>query len=63
MEEQVSLCIENLVPNFMYELKIKSPNTITKLIEKGTSIEYSLIHKGILKMNKDNTNMNLSTNR
>ena len=47
----------------MYELKIKSPNTISKLMKKGASIEYVLIHKGILKTNKDNTNTNSSNEK
>ena len=47
----------------MYELKIKSPSTISKLMKKGASIEDALIHKGILKMNKDNTNTNSSNDK
>lgn len=59
-EQQVNLCIENLVPNLMYELKIKSKNTIGKLMKKGASFEDSIIQKCILKTNKENTNRNLS---
>ena len=47
----------------MYELKIKSPSTISKLMKKGVSIEDSLIRKGILKKNKDNTNTNSSNDK
>lgn len=62
-EEQFNLCIKNLVPYLMYKIKIKSPSTIAKLMKKGTSIEDTLIHKGVLKVNKDNTNMNSSTDK
>lgn len=62
-EEKVNLCIENLVPELMYELKIKSPSTIVKLMKKRVSIEDSLIHKGILKINKDNNNMSTYTDK
>jgi hypothetical protein len=47
----------------MYELKIKSPSTIAKSMKKGASIEDALIRKGVLKVNKDNTNTNLSTDK
>ena len=47
----------------MYELKIKSPSTISKLMKKGASIEDALIHKGILKTNKENTNTNSSNDK
>ena len=47
----------------MYEHKIKSPNTISKLMKKGASIEDVIIIKGILKINKDNTNKKSSTNK
>lgn len=62
-EQQVKLCIENLVPDLMYELKIKSPSTISKLMKKGASIEDALIRKGILGTNKDNTNTNSSNDK
>ena len=62
-EQQVNLCIDNLVPNLMYELKIKSPSTISKLMKKGASIEDALIHKGILKTNKENTNTSSSNDK
>lgn len=62
-EEQVNPCIENLVLDLMYELKIKSPTTIEKLMKKGASIEDALIHKGVLMVNKDNTNTNSSTEK
>ena len=62
-EQQVNLCIENLVPDLMYELKIKIPSTISKLMKKGASIEDALIRKGILKTKKDNTNTNLSNDK
>lgn len=62
-DQQVNLCIENLVPDLMYELKIKSPSTISKLMKKGVSIEDALISKGILKTNKDNTNTNSSNDK
>ena len=47
----------------MYELKIKSPSTISKLMKKGASIEDALIRKGILKTNKDNTNTHPSNDK
>ena len=47
----------------MYELKIKSPSTSAKLMKKGASIEDALIHKGILKTNKYNTNMKSFTDK
>ena len=47
----------------MYELKIKSPSTISKLMKKWASIEDALFRKGILKMNKDNTNTTLSNDK
>ena len=47
----------------MYELKIKSPSTIAKIMKKVSSIEDALICKGVLKINKDNTNTNLSTDK
>ena len=47
----------------MYGLKIKSPSTIAKLMKKGASIKDALIRKGVIKINKDNANMNLSTNK
>ena len=55
--------IVNLVLDLIYELKIKSPSTISKLMKKGASIEDSLIYKGILKKNKDNTNTNSSNEK
>lgn len=51
-EQQVNLYIKNLVPDLMYKLKIKSSSTISKPMKKGATIEYALIHKGILKINK-----------
>ena len=62
-EEQVNLCIDNLIPDLMYELKIKSPSTIEKLMKKGASIEDALVCKGAIKINIANTNMNLSTDK
>ncbi len=62
-EQQVNLCIENLVLDLMYELKIKSPSTISKLMKKGASIEDALIRKGVLKINKENTNTNSSNDK
>lgn len=47
----------------MYELKLKSPSTIEKLIKKGMSIETALVAKGIIKLNKDNDNTNYSGDR
>ena len=47
----------------MYELKIKSPSTITKLMKKGASIEDALVRKGVIKINKDNINTNSSTDK
>ena len=47
----------------MYELKIKSPSTITKLMKKGASIKDALIRKGVIEINQDNTNMNSSTDK
>ena len=47
----------------MYELKIKSLSTIAKLMKKGASIKDALIRKGVIKINKDNTNMNSSTDK
>ena len=47
----------------MYELKIKSPSTIAKLMKKGASIEDALVCKGVIKINKDNANVNSSTNK
>lgn len=44
----------------MYELKLKSPNTIEKLIKKGMNIETALVAKGIIKLNKDSDNTNNS---
>ena len=35
----------------MYELKIKSPSTIAKLMKKGASIEDALVRKGVIKIN------------
>ena len=49
--------------DLMYELKTKSPSTISKLMKKGASIEDALIYKGILKTNKDNTNTNSSNDK
>ena len=62
-KEQVNLCIKNLIPNLMYELKIKIPSTIFKLMKKGASIEDALIYKGILKTNKENPNTNSSNDK
>ena len=59
-EEQVNMCIDNLIPDLMYELKIKSPSTIAKLMKKGASIEDALVYKGVININKDNTNTNSS---
>ena len=42
---------------------MKSPSTISKLMKKGASIEDDLIHKGILKTNKDKTNTNSSNDK
>ena len=47
----------------MYELKIKSPSTIAKLMKKGASIKDALVCKGVIKINKDNTNTNSSTKK
>ena len=47
----------------MYELKIKSPSTIANLMKKGASIEDALVHKGVIKINKDNAITNSSTNK
>ena len=47
----------------MYKLKIKSPSTISKLMKKVAIIEDALICKGVLKINKDNTNTNSSTEK
>ena len=47
----------------MYQLKIKSWGTISKLMKKGASIEDTLIHKGILKINKENTNNHSSNDK
>ena len=55
--------MENLVPGLMYQLKIKSPSIISKLMKKGASIEDALIHKGILRTNKENTNTNSSNDK
>lgn len=62
-EQQVNLFIQNLVPEMMYELKLKSPSTIEKLIKKGMNIETTLVAKGIIKLNKDSDNMNNSGDR
>lgn len=62
-EQQVNLFIQNLVPEMMYELKLKSPSTIEKLIKKGMSIETALVAKGIIKLNKDSDNTNNSEDR
>lgn len=63
LEEQVNLFIVNLVPKMMYELKIKSPSTIKKLIKKGTNIEEALIWKCLLKINKENNNTSTSNEK
>ena len=47
----------------MYELKIKSPSTISKLMKKVASMEDALIRKGILKTKKDNRNTNSSNEK
>ena len=47
----------------MYEIKIKSPSIVSKLMKKEASIEYALIHKGILKMNKESTKTNSSNDK
>ena len=47
----------------MYEIKFKSPRTISKLMKEGASIEDALVHKGILKINKENTNTNSSNEK
>ena len=47
----------------MYEPKIKSPSTISKLIKKGANIEDTLLRKGILKTNKENTHTNFSNDK
>lgn len=57
-EQQVNLFIQNLVLEMMYELKLKSPSTIEKLIKKGMNIETALMAKGIIKLNKDSDNTN-----
>ena len=57
------MCIENLVPDLMYKLKIKITSTISKSMKKGASIEYALIHKGILKKNKENKNTKSSNDK
>ena len=44
-EQQVNLCIENLVSDLMYELKIKSPSTISKLMKKGLVLKMLLFVK------------------
>ena len=47
----------------MYELKIKSPNTIAKLMKNVASIKDALVCKGVIKINKDNANTNSSTDK
>ncbi|XP_059070447.1 uncharacterized protein LOC131860098 [Cryptomeria japonica] len=62
-EQQVNLFIQNLIPKMMYELKLKGPSTIAKLIKKGIDIEDALIAKGVIKVNKDNNNLTKSSDR